>query len=404
MKPGDTREFAGKRILFIVENLPSPFDHRVWCEATTLRDAGARVTIICPRGKGFRKSCEIIDGITIYRHPLPEASGAMGYLLEYTTALVLETLLCLRAFVCRGFDVIHICNPPDLLFLVALPYKIAGKKIVFDHHDLNPELYIAKFGHKGIFYRLMLFFERLTYLFANQCIATNASYRGVALTRGHKLLNQVEIVRSGPATNRMKIMAPVDSHRAGKPLMAGYVGVIGKQEGLQYLVKACSYLVHIKSRTDIHFCVAGDGPDLLSVKQLAKDERVDDFFTFTGRVSDRILLEILNTADICVNPDEYNEMNDKSTMNKIMEYMALAKPIVQFDLAEGRISAGDSSLYASNNDAIDFAMKILELINDPAKRRRMGEIGYNRVKNELSWEYQKEPLKKVYRRLFGSKP
>ncbi len=397
-----TREFAGKKVLIIVENLPSPFDRRVWQEATALRDNGALVSIICPTGKGYERKFEVIDDIAIYRHNLPhEADNALGYLREYGAALFWELVLAVKCLFTRGFDVIHACNPPDLIYLVARPFKLLGKKFVFDHHDINPELYIAKFNKKGFFYKLMLYFERKTFKSAKVCIATNKSYKQIAIERGGKKPENVFVVRSGPSLERLRIIEPVEALKKGRNYLVGYVGVMGKQEGLTYLVDACKYIVNKRNRNDIHFICVGAGTELENIKDYARYMKVDGYFTFTGRVSDQKLLEVLNTADVCVNPDEYNEMNDKSTMNKIMEYMALSKPIVQFDLTEGRFSAQNASLYAKCNDSIDLAENILELLDDPVRRKRMGEFGYRRVKNELEWQYEKENLYKAYRRVFG---
>lgn len=397
-----TREFTGKKVLIIVENLPVPFDRRVWQEATALRDNGVTVSIICPTGKGYERKFEVIDDIAIYRHNLPhEADSVLGYLREYGDALFWEFILALKCLFTRGFDVIHACNPPDLIYLVAKPFKLLGKKFVFDHHDINPELYIAKFNKKGFLYKLMLYFERKTFESAKVCIATNKSYKQIAIERGGKKPENVFVVRSGPSLERLRIIEPVEALKKGRKYLVGYVGVMGKQEGLTYLVDACKYIVNKKNRNDIHFICVGAGTELENIKDYTRYMKVDEYFTFTGRVSDQKLLEALNTADVCINPDEYNEMNDKSTMNKIMEYMALSKPIVQFDLTEGRFSAQDASLYAKCNDSIDLAENILELLDDPVRRKRMGEFGYRRVKNELEWQYEKENLYKAYRRVFG---
>lgn len=395
------KELAGRKVLIIVENLPSPFDRRVWQEATALRDNGAIVSIICPTGKGYEKRFEMLDDIAIYRHSLPkEADGAKGYLLEYTAALFWEFVLAVKCLFTRGFDVIHACNPPDLIFLVALPFKLLGKKFLFDHHDINPELYEAKFGRRDFLYKVMLFLERRTFKSAKISIATNESYKKIAITRGGKKPEEVFVVRSGPSLERLKIIPPVTELKKGRKYMVGYVGVIGKQEGLNYLVEAAAYIVVVKNRSDVHFICVGGGTELDKIKALTKEKGVEDYFTFTGRVSDQELLEALNTADVCVNPDEYNEMNNKSTMNKIMEYMALAKPIVQFDMDEGKFSAQEASLYAKPNDSVDMAEKILELLDDSEHCKTMGEYGYNRVKNQLEWKFEKENLYKAYKKLF----
>ena len=392
--------FAGKprRVLVIVENLPSPFDRRVWQESATLRDAGYEVSIICPTGKGYEKKFEIIDGIHIYRHNLPlEAEGAKGYALEYSAALFWEFTLAWKVLFKRGFDVIHACNPPDLIFLVGGFFKFfLGKKFIFDHHDINPELYEAKFGRRDFFYKLMVLFERLTFKTANVSIATNESYRKIAIERGGMNPDRVFVVRSGPKLDRLKIIPPVESLKRGRKYMVGYVGVMGKQEGIDYLLRAAAHIVQKMGRTDIHFGLVGGGTSLDEMRSYAGELGIADYVTFTGRVPDQELLEMLNTADICVNPDVANDMNDKSTMNKIMEYMALGKPIIQFDLAEGRFSAQEASLYAKNNDEMDMAEKIVELLDDPERRLRMGEFGRNRVINELEWKYEVPKLLAAY--------
>lgn len=397
--------FAGKpkRVLIIVENLPSPFDRRVWQEATTLHSAGYVVSIICPTGKGYEKRFEVIDGIHIYRHPLPmEAEGALGYLLEYSAALFWEFILAWRVLFTRGFDVIHACNPPDLIFLVGGFFKLFGKKFLFDHHDINPELYQAKFGRQDFFYKLMLLFERTTFRLADVSIATNESYKRIALERGGMVPNKVFIVRSGPKLDRLKIIPPVAALKRGRSYLVGYVGVMGRQEGIDYLLQAARHIVYELKRHDIHFCLVGGGTSLEEMKIYAQRIGVVDYVTFTGRVPDQQLLEILNTADICVNPDVANAMNDKSTMNKIMEYMALGKPIIQFDLAEGRYSAQQASLYAQANNAVDLALKIVQLADDAALRQRMGEFGRARVENELEWRYEAPKLLAAYAALWAA--
>jgi glycosyltransferase involved in cell wall biosynthesis len=393
---------AGKRILFIVENLPSPFDRRVWQEATTLHQNGYQVAIICPTGKGYEEKYECLDGIHIYRHPLPpEAEGALGYALEYSVALYWEFYLSFKVLFSHGFDAIHACNPPDLIFLVGGFFKFFfHKKFLFDHHDINPELYEAKFGRRDFFYRLMLLCERLTFKTADRSIATNESYKQIAIERGGMHPDKVTVVRSGPKLDRLKIIEPVLPLKKGRKHLVGYVGVMGKQEGIDYLLRALHYIVEHKNRTDVHFGLVGGGTELTSLQAYAKALGVEDYVTFTGRVSDQQMLEMLNTADVCVNPDVANEMNDKSTMNKIMEYMALAKPIVQFDLSEGRFSAQEASLYARRNDTKDLAEKILLLLDDQVKRKAMGDFGRNRIITELEWKYEEPKLLEAYRLLF----
>jgi glycosyltransferase involved in cell wall biosynthesis len=391
-----------RRVLIIVENLPCPFDRRVWQEANTLAAAGYQVSIICPQGKGYDKSFEEIDGIAVYRHPQPfEGSGALGYLAEYSWALLAEFALSLRVLFERGFDAIHACNPPDTLFLIGGFYKLFGKKFLFDHHDINPELYEAKFRRRDVFYRLMLALERLTFRTADVCVATNESYRRIAIERGGRAPSKVFVVRSGPDLRRLKTMAPIPELKKGRRYLVGYVGVMGRQEGIDGLLTAAHHIVHKLGRHDVHFGLVGGGTELAALQKLAERLQIADYVTFTGRVPDAELLAMLNTADVCVNPDVANDMNDKSTMNKIMEYMALGKPIVQFDLTEGRVSAQDASLYAERNNPVDLANKVVALLDDEALRHRMGQLGLERVKSELAWEHEAPRLLAAYEELFN---
>ncbi len=391
------------RVLIIIENLPAPFDRRVWQEAVTLRDAGYGVAIACPTGKGFEERYEVVSGIPIYRYKLPtEGSGALGYLVEYSAALFLQFYIAFKVYFGPGFDAIHACNPPDNIFLIGGFFKLFfRKKFLFDHHDINPELYEAKFGRKDIFYKVMLAWERWTFKTADISIATNESYKQIAIERGKMLPEKVHVVRSGPQLERLRRIAPVAELKNGRDYLVGYVGVMGAQEGIDYLLRSVEYIVKNMGREDIHFGLVGGGTDLEAMEKYAKELDISDYITFTGRVPDQELLEMLNTADICVNPDIANEMNDKSTMNKIMEYMALGKPIVQFDLKEGRFSAQQASLYAVKNDWVDMADKIVQLLDDPEKRKKMGEFGRNRVVNELEWRYEAPKLLKAYEELFS---
>ena len=306
------------RVLIIVENLPVPFDRRVWSEATTLRNAGHSVYVICPKARGYEAAEEIIDGIYIYRHSLPlEARGAAAYLLEYSAALFSEFMLSIKIWRRHGFDVIHACNPPDLIFLIGLFYKFfAGKSFVFDHHDANPEFYEAKFGRRDLLWRLLLIAERFTFKAADISIATNESYRRIAIDRGGMRPERVFVVRSGPNLDRVKNVTPDPRWRGGRRFLVGYVGVISRSEGLDLLLSSIDHIVSTLNRQDIQFVVAGSGPELETVKQACEKMDLADYVTFAGRIDDAELWTMLSTADVCVNPDRVTAMNDISTMNK----------------------------------------------------------------------------------------
>jgi glycosyltransferase involved in cell wall biosynthesis len=301
----------------------------------------------------------------------------------------------------RGFDVIHACNPPDTIFVIGRFFKLFGKRFIFDHHDINPELYEAKFQRRDIWYRILCRLERWTFATADVSIATNESYKHIATDRGGRDPDRVYVVRSGPDLRRIRHVPPRTELRRGKRYLVGYVGVIGAQEGLDLLLESVSYMQDTIGRRDVQFVIIGSGTQVSALQALSARLGLNDCVEFTGRVSDHDLWEILGTADICVNPDRANEMNDKSTMNKILEYMALGKPIVQFDLTEGRYSAGEASLYARPNDVRDFAEKMCQLLDDEVLRDRMSRIGRSRVESELAWHHQVPRLLAAYEAAFS---
>jgi glycosyltransferase involved in cell wall biosynthesis len=395
---------APKSVLIIVENAPVLFDPRVWNEARALRENGYDVTVLSPRRKGQTKGYEVIDGVRIYRHPLPkDGNTPLSYLYEYSFALFWEFLYSWWIYLRHGFDVIQSCNPPDDIFLVALPFKLLGVKHIFDHHDACPELYLSKYDKKGIFYKLQVWLEKMTYRSSDVVIATNESYRDLAVSRGKLDPKDVFVVRNGPNLDSFKAVTPNPDLKFGKPFLVGYVGNMSAQDGLDILLNVAE---HIKGlgRHDIHFTCVGGGPGVPDLRKMNREKNLEHMFTFTGRIPDRELLEILSTADVCVNPDKPCRMNDMSTMIKIMEYMALGKPIVQFESKEGRVSAGEASLYSDpENQVSDFASKILWLLDNPVERKRMGEFGHRRVEQALAWEYSVPKLLAAYRRAFSKK-
>lgn len=394
-----------RKILIIVENLPVPFDTRVWQEATTLAREGYTVSVICPKGKGYNEDYEYLEGVHIYRHDLPkEGNGPIGYAREYFSALWHEYRLARKIYKERGFHVIHGCNPPDNIYMVASRFKGKGVDYVFDHHDICPELYEAKFGKtSGPLYKSQLWLERHTYDHCTFAFVTNESYKEIAIRRGGMSPDKVHVLRSGPRLERLKIQPPKPEIKRGKRFMVGYLGVIGQQEGIEYLLEAARYLRDEKGRDDIFWGIVGGGPHLEALRRKSEEMGLQDIVEFTGRVSDEKMLDYLNTADVCVNPDEYNAMNDKSTMNKVLEYMALGKPIVQFDLTEGRYSAQDASLYAERNNVRDMADKIVMLLDDPERREKMAAIGRERILNELSWDHTSRALISAYDNYFRSR-
>ena len=396
---------SDRHILIVVQNLPVPLDRRVWLEATTLQEAGYEVSVISPMGRGWVEPYEVIDGVHIYRHGEPSEahSGAVAYAREYLYSMWHWFRLARTVWKRRPFEVVQGCNPPDLIFLLALWYRMWGVIYMFDHHDVCPELFEAKFGKRGLLYKVMRIWERMTFATASVSMATNGSFKRIAVERGRMAPEDVFVVRSAPRVDTFTIGPGDPAYRKGADVVLGYVGVIGQQEGMDLLVTAADHLIHTLGHTSVHFVIIGFGPSLEEVKQDVKDHGLEHHFTFTGALYGDDLLAALNVIDIGVSPDPKNPMNDISTMNKVMEYMTLEKPMVQFELTEGRVSANGASLYAQANDPIDYACKIAELIEDPEKGRQMGKMGRKRVMEDLSWAHTAPQLLAAYARIFEKK-
>jgi glycosyltransferase involved in cell wall biosynthesis len=386
---------AGKALI-LVENLSVPFDRRVWQECTALRDAGWDVHVICPRGTGRDTEPYVeLDSVKIHRYPLRSATGGpQGYLKEYGSALWHTARLARKV---GPVDVVHACNPPDLFFLLARRLKRRGARFIFDQHDLVPELYLSRFGRgKDFLYRAVCWLERRTYKAADIVIATNESYREAALARGGKQPDEVFVVRSAPKVERFHQVPAEEPLKGGKPYLLCYLGVMGPQDGVDYALRALAKLRDETGRTDWHAAFVGAGDTFDAMKALAAELGLSGAVDFTGRISDDDLLRYLSTADVCLAPDPTNPLNDVSTMNKIMEYMAMSRPIVSFDLREARVSAGEAAVYAPANDELAFAKLISYLLDSPEDRHRMGEIGRERVAGPLSWERSRTALLAAY--------
>ncbi len=385
----------------IVENLPVPIDRRVWQEARTLRDAGYRVSIICPKGRGFEKGRETLEGIEIYRHRLWEASGPLGYFVEYAWALAAEFLLSLRVYARTRFRVLQACNPPDTIFLIGLFFKLFGVRFIFDHHDLNPELYEVKFRRRDWGYKLVCWAERLTYRTADVAIATNESYREVALERGGIRRERTFVVRSCPDLDRIRKSAPQPELKEGRRYLVVFLGVMGHQDGLDLLLESIALITKPGNRQDTLFVLIGSGPELPRLKVLASQKGLEGVTRFTGTLPDEEVSAYFSSATLGVAPDRATPMNDKSTMNKILEYMAFGLPVVLYDLTEGRRSAGDAALYARRDDPQDFAQQICRLLDSESLRSELGARARRRIEEGLNWENEKRALLEAYRTALG---
>ncbi len=386
-------------VLIIVENLPVPFDRRVWQEAKALKEAGYDVAVICPKGKGQTAACEEIDGVHIYRHSLPnEASdSAAGFLLEYASALFWQLRLSAKVLRRHGFDVIHACNPPDLIFLIALIYKILfRKKFIFDHHDVVPEMFEVKFGRRGFFYKALLFCEKLTFLSADASIATNETFRRIAIERGGMSPERVWVVKSYPDLNAFRRVSPDPALRKGRAHLVGYVGIMNAQDRVDMLLLAMQYIVRHLHREDIHCLLIGDGPEYDHLVRLSEEMGLAPFITFAGYLTGTPLLVHLSSLDVGAIPDPPNPYNDKISLNKVFEYMALGVPFVQYDLAESRSQAGAAAVIAKDPTPEGLGKAIVRLVDDPQRRAEMAEIGMSRAREEFRWEAETSRLLEAY--------
>lgn len=385
-------------VCIVVENLPVPGDRRVLSEARALRDAGYDVSVICPKGKKTATaSYELIEGIHIYRHRAWEASGAVGYLMEYSFALLAELYLILKVYSQRRFRVLQGCNPPDNIFLLALLLKPFGVRFIFDHHDLSPELLEAKFGPgKKLLHALVQFAEKCSFKVADVSIATNESFKEVAVTRGGKRPEQVFVVRNCPDTTTLRRSPVQPEIKQGKPFLVVYVGMMAEQDGIDLLIESIEHLVKQENRRDTHFVLVGGGTILPKLQEMVAKKDLNAFVTFTGRVPHEEVVTYLSNADIGVAPDPKTLMNDRSTMIKIFEYMAFELPLVQFDLKEGRNIAGPAALYASPNDPVDFANQITRLLDSRELRQELGACGRKRIEDGLNWQSEKMTLLRAY--------
>jgi glycosyltransferase involved in cell wall biosynthesis len=395
-----------RRVLIVVQNLPVPFDRRVWLEATTLARAGYRVSVICPKAKGFNRSFEEFEDVHIYRYRLPvDAQGALGFVVEFLWCFVRTAMKAVRVAVTgRGFDVLHVCNPPETYWPLARFWKRLGRRFLFDHHDLSPEMFQAKFdkfdSKSGPTLAALRYLERKTFETADLVVTTNESHKRIAIERGGMAPEDVYVVRSGPDLERLTVYPPDPAWHNGKRHLLVYLGEICKQDGVDHLIRALKLLRDQLGRDDVHCVLVGGGPHQPSIKAYASEIGIADLCTFTGRVSDDDLCRILSSADLGVDPDPRNDWSDKSTMNKIMEYLYFGLPVVGYDLTENRVSAGPAALFATPNREPDLANRIVELLDDPARRQEMGQLGRERVRSVLAWEHSAPVLLAAYDRLW----
>lgn len=391
-----------RRVVIIVQNLPVPMDRRVWMECLALTAAGFTVSVICPKGPGD-PSYALQRGVHVYKYaPPPPASGVLSYLYEFVYCWMRAAGMLVRIARRTGFDAIQACNPPDTYFALAGPLRAFGKKFVYDQHDLCPEVYISRFKAPS---RLLLAgltaLERATYRLADHVIVTNESFRDIAVSRGHRLSGDVTVVRSGPRAELMRPSAPEPGLKRGRRFLCCYLGIMGPQDGMELLLQAVHLLVHRRGRSDISFALLGFGDCYDDLVQLTGNLNLGHVVEFTGRANDEMITRYLSTADVGLAPDPRNAMNELSTTNKVIEYMAFGLPVVSFDLREARISAGDAGIYAEANSVEAFADAIEILLADEDRRHCMGRAGRQRVEDVLAWEHQASRYVNVYERLLS---
>jgi glycosyltransferase involved in cell wall biosynthesis len=391
------------RVLIIVQNLPVPFDRRVWLECKALTSAGHQVAVVCPKGDGD-PSHEVIDSVELYKYkPYAPGGSKLDFVTEYAYSFLATAWLTMKARRSGRFGVVQACNPPDIFWPIALVLRaLDGARFVFDHHDLCPELYESRFpGGPRLPYRALRALERRTHRTANHVISTNDSYRNIAVTRSGKSPADVTVVRTGPDPQRMRRGQEFPELRRGRRFLAAYIGVMGPQDGVDNVVRAADFVVHKLGREDIAFTLIGSGDCFDELVALRDELDLAGHVEFTGRVPDDVVARILSTADVGLSPDPKNPLNDLSTMNKSMEYMAFGLPVVAFDLRETRVSAGRAAVYVKPNVVSLYAEAIVELMDDEPARSLMGRLGRARVEEDLAWNHQQEAYLDVYRDLIS---
>ena len=402
------------RVLIVVQNLPVPFDRRVWLECQALTRAGYRVAVVCPKGKGD-PAYEVIDGVELYKYrPYAPGGSKLSFIAEYAYSF---TATAWKAFVARWrggvrrgrFAVLQACNPPDIFWPLAMAFKALERtRFVFDHHDLCPELFESRFGGdaatQSLPYKGLRFLERRTHRTADHVISTNDSYREVAISRSGKRPADVTVVRTGPDPAKLRRGQPDEAQRRGRQYLAAYIGVMGPQDGVDVVVRAASVIVHEMKREDIAFTLIGKGDCFDMLVALRDELKMNGHVEFTGRAPDELVKKVMSTADVGLSPDPMNPLNDVSTMNKTMEYMAFELPVVAFDLKETRVSAADAAVYVKptgdpEQDVRAYAQAIVDLIDDADEQARMGKLGRVRVEDELAWPHQELAYLGVYDRM-----
>jgi glycosyltransferase involved in cell wall biosynthesis len=396
------QQSRSKHVLIIVQNLPVPFDRRVWLECRALRGAGYDVSVVCPKGPGD-PSFEVLQGVSLYKYPQHVGrGGVLGYLFEYVYSFAATAALVARAWRRQRIDALQACNPPDIFWPLGLFLRLFRCRYVFDHHDLCPELYESRFpeGNRVQYWGLRAL-EWCTFHTADQVTSTNASYREVALRRGGKRPEDVTIVRTGPDADRLQRSEPDPELRRERDYLVAYIGVMGPQDGVDVVIEAAAKIVHDWGRKDITFALMGSGDCYDELVALRDSLELDEYVDFMGRVPDDVVTRVLSTADVGLSPDRKNPLNDLSTMNKTMEYMAFSLPTVAFDLHETRVSAGRGAVYAVPNEVESFATVLVDLLDDEPRRRTMGAWARSRVEDELAWTHQRDAYVGVYDRLLG---
>jgi glycosyltransferase involved in cell wall biosynthesis len=394
------------RILIIVQNLPVPFDRRVWLECQSLRAAGYRVAVVCPKGPGDPAHA-VVDGIELYKYqPYAPGGGLLSFVWEYVYSFFATLGLTIRASLRGRFAVIQSCNPPDIFWPIGLLFRVLhGSRFVFDHHDLCPELYESRFpGGPRLVHTGLRLLERSTVRSADHVIATNDSYRAVTLERHHLDPDRVTVVRTGPDLNRLERVDADPALKRGRRYLVAYIGVMGPQDGVDIVVRVADHLVHQLHRDDIAFTLIGGGDCFEELLALRSELGLEDVVEFTGRVPDATVAAVLSSADVGISPDPKNPLNDVSTMNKTMEYMVFGLPVVAFDLRETRVSAAEAAVYATPNRVDDLARVLVELLDDQDRREEMGAAGRKRIEAELAWSRQAPRYVGVYERLAPTDP
>jgi len=386
-----------KNALLIVQNNSFPFDKRVYREATSLKENGYNVFVICPRSNHDKEKELVYEEIHIKRYKDYLAKGGVvSYLLEYASSVLKIFFLFLASVIKNKIDVVHVANPPDFFWPIALTCKLFGIKFIYDQHDLSPEMSMVKFQNR-ILKKLLMLNEKLTVKFADAIIVVNNNFKERLITEWGTDRNKITVVYNGPHESFRVIQNDAMSDKYKNKKVILYIGLMTVNDNIEVIVNAANELINNRNKKDLHFVLIGDGDVRKKMEELAASYSITKNIEFTGIVNHDMVRKFLNVAEVCIAPDLPNGLNEYLTLVKVLEYMKTSKAFVAFKLKETMDFANGAGLYA--DDEADFASKIIYLLENPDVSATMGALGSKIINDNYLWSHSEEKLLNLYKSL-----